>query len=171
MDISAVVNFILNPTQSIYFWIVQILFIAAGLFFLGFTIFGLLRTSWADHYALRDVREITTFKPYAVRKIDKQWLKIMARLETDSESEYKLAVLETETILDDILARMGYAGTTLGERLKLLTPEIIPNLKELAEVHQIRNSIVHDPDYQLFLNEAKRVIAIYENALTVLQAF
>jgi len=73
-------------------------------------------------------------------------------------------------MLDDILKRMGYSGETLGERLNKLTIASLPNLEEAKEAHKIRNNIVHDPDYRLSLDEAKKTIETYERALTDLQA-
>ncbi|PIR71619.1 MAG: hypothetical protein COU43_01525, partial [Candidatus Nealsonbacteria bacterium CG10_big_fil_rev_8_21_14_0_10_37_25] len=92
------------------------------------------------------------------------------RLETEMESEWKLAVIEADKIMDDILNRMGFGGKSLGERLGKLTAVSLPNIEEVKEAHKIRNNIIHDPTYRLSLEEAKRVIAIYEKALTDLQA-
>ena len=101
----------------------------------------------------------------------KAWAKITSRLETGLESEYKLAVIEADSILDNILNRMGFSGETLGERLNKLTVATLPNCEQVREAHKIRNNIVHDPSYRLGLDEAKRVLGIYQQALRDLQAF
>ena len=170
MQVNDVTSFILYPPNTWIFILVKFIFVGATVFFILIILYGIFRTSWLDHYFLRDFRELTTFKPFAVHKIAKPWQKISARLDTGMESEYKLAVIETDTILDDILKRMGYAGDSLGERLKSVTPEIIPNVTDLIEAHKIRNNIVHDPDYKLSLEEAKKAIRIYETTLSELQA-
>ena len=92
-------------------------------------------------------------------------------MDTGLESEYKLAVIETDSMLDDILRRMGYAGETLGERLEKLTSATLPNIEEIKEVHRIRTNIIHDPDYRISLDETRRVMGIYEQAFKDLQAF
>jgi hypothetical protein len=86
------------------------------------------------------------------------------------ESEYKLAVIEADSVLDDILKRMGFAGQTLGERLEKLTSASLTNIEEVREAHKTRNNIVHDPNYRLSLDEARKLISIYEKALVDLQA-
>jgi hypothetical protein len=55
--------------------------------------------------------------------------------------------------------------------LQKVTAGTLPNVEEVWEAHKIRNNIVHDPDYRLSLDEAKRALEIYEKALTDLQAF
>ena len=86
----------------------------------------------------------------------------MGRLETASEEEYKLAVIESDNMLDESLQRIGFAGETLADRLEKVTVAIVPNLPEVKEANRIRNNIVHDPSYRLTLSEAKRIIEIYQ---------
>jgi hypothetical protein len=66
---------------------------------------------------------------------------------------------------------MGYAGETLGERLKNLTSATLSNIEEIKATHQVRNNIVHDPDYRLSLDDTRAALAVFEQALRDLQAF
>lgn len=166
-----IISWLISPTFSGWLLILKILFIVAALILLGFIIFALAKTSWLKRLWIWDLVEFFSFRPYGVRKVVKAWAKITSRLETGLESEYKLAVIEADSILNDILKRMGFGGETLGERLEKLTAATLPNLKQIWEAHKIRNNIVHDPDYRLTLDEARRVLDIYEQALRDLQAF
>ena len=87
-----------------------------------------------------------------------------------SESEHKLAIIEAEGLLDDIFKKMGFLGEAIGDRLKQITPSQLENIEEIREAHKIRNNIVHDPDYRLSLEEAKKAFEIYEKALINLEA-
>jgi len=118
----------------------------------------------------QDVTEFFTFKAYGTRKTFKKWNKIKGKLELPSESEHKLAIIEAESLLDDILKRIGFPGQTVGERLKQITPVQLSNIEEIWEAHKIRNNIVHDPDYRLSQEETKKALEIYERALMHLQA-
>ncbi len=117
-----------------------------------------------------DLQEFTTYHPYGVKKLYKQWQKIKMRLDTGLESEHKLAVIEADSILDDTLKKSGFAGETLGEMLEKLTEATVTNLSDVIGAHKIRNNVVHDPDYQMSLDEAHYAIQAYEKALTDLQA-
>jgi len=165
-----IIPFITSPTFSGFLLILKISFIVFALVCLAGIIYFVAKSSWLKYRLVQDLVEFFTYRAYGVRKIVKQWVKIKGRLETGLESEYKLAVIEADSLLDEILKRMGYGGETLGEKLKNITSVILPNLEQIWQAHKIRNNIIHDPDYRLNLDEAKRSIAIYEKALTDLDA-
>ena len=166
-----IISWLISPTFSGWLLILKILFIIVALILLGFIIFALAKTLWLKRMWIWDLVEFFSFRPYGVRKVVKAWAKITARLETGLESEYKLAVIEADSMLNDILKGMGFGGETLGERLERLTAATLPNLEQIWEAHKIRNNIVHDPDYRLTLDEARKVLGIYEQALRDLEAF
>jgi len=162
------VQFVSEP-RGLGFYIIRLVFIFLGLFLLGLTIYFLRNTSYLRFLILQDLVEFFTYRPYGIKRIGKSWDKILARLQTGDESEYKLAVIEAEDLLDDILKRMGYEGEDLGGRLSHLTAATLPNIRELWQAHQVRNNIVHDPDYRLSLDEARKTLEIYEKALRDLE--
>jgi hypothetical protein len=118
---------------------------------------------------LQDLVEFFTYRPYGAKRMNKAWNKILQRLETGNESEYKLAIVEADDLLNSTLERMGYAGEDLESRLANLTAIILPGIQDVKEAHRIRNNIVHDPDYRLSLHDARNTIEIYEKALKDLQ--
>ncbi|MCJ7787023.1 hypothetical protein MUP06_02330 [Patescibacteria group bacterium] len=151
--------------------LLKIICIVIFLFFLVIIFRSLRKSSWLKYRLFQDMVEFLTYQPYGVKKIAKIWSKIKERLESGSESEYKLAVIEADSMLSDILERMGFKGETLGNRLKQVTTDILPSIEETWEAHKIRNNIVHDPDYKLTLDQAQKALEIYEQALRDLQAF
>jgi hypothetical protein len=159
-----------SPAVQTAVSVLRIVFISLSALMLGFIIFGIFKTTWLRKLILWDIQEFITYRPYGVKKLYKQWQKTRRRLSTGMESEYKLAVIESDSMMDDILKRMGFAGETLGERLEKISEATITNLSDTLNAHKIRNSVVHDPDYRLTLEEAKYVIDTYEKALTDLQA-
>ncbi len=169
MDI--LIQYITSPSLNGWILILKTILIVFSLLFLTGIVLFLSRSSWLKISFLLDIFEFFTYRPFGVKKIIKAWNKIMARLETGLESEYKLAVIEADSMLDDTLKRMGYGGETLGERLGKLTSATLPNIEEVKKAHQTRNDVIHDPDYRLSLDEARKVLAIHEQAFKDLQAF
>ena len=165
-----ITSFLDSSTFYNFVGILRVVFFVLSLIFLAVIIFVLMKSTWLRRLVLWDTQEILTYKPFGVRKIVKQWQKIKARLDTGMESEYKLAVIEADSMLNDILKRMGFGGESLGDRLTKITAATLANLDEVAEVHKTRNNIVHDPDYKLVLDETKKIISTYEDALNNLQA-
>jgi hypothetical protein len=103
------------------------------------------------------------------KKSNKAWLKIKKHLSYNDESHSKLAVIEADNLLDDVLKSANVRGETLGERLKNLNPAQLPNLNEIWEAHKIRNRLVHEPDYPLDSQTALKVISFYEKAFKGLE--
>lgn len=163
--------FITSPKTEGIFLYLKIIFIIITLVFFGSIIFLLLRNSWLKRRFLEDIIEITTYRPFGAKKTFKQWTKISKRLETKKEAEYKLAIIEADSLLNDILERMGYKGEMIGDRLKQLDSTILPNIEDLWKAHKTRNNVVHDPDYSLTFDQAKKTTAIYEKAFQDLEMF
>jgi len=151
---------------------VKIIFLLFALFFFFVIIYFLRKTTWFERIFLQDFVEFSTFKPYGISKSVEAWKKIIKRLETGSEDEAKLAVIEADDLLNETLNKIGYKQEeTLGEKLDKITVETIPNLEEVWEAHKTRNNIVHDPDYRLSLEEVKKILEVYEKAIKAVEAF
>lgn len=71
--------------------------------------------------------------------------------------------------MDRVLKKMGYKGDTLTDKLKQVSEAIIPNIDKVWEAHKLRNNIVHDPDYIVNFDLAKRAIGIYEKTFQDLE--
>ena len=62
---------------------------------------------------------------------------------SDSPNDWKLAIIEADIILDELLKEAGYAGVSLGERLKSISPNQLQSLDDAWQAHKIRNQIAH----------------------------
>lgn len=169
INLDSIISYLVSPDiQQRVFW-VKVGFLSVGGFFLAGIIFCLSRTHYLQWRYMQDFWEFLTFRPFGAKKITKLWNKILKRLDTDLESEYKLALIEADDMLDVSLKRMGYMGQTLEERLGKLTSATIDNLDDIYKAHEIRNTIVHNPDYRLSLDEARSTLDIYQKAFNSLQ--
>lgn len=98
-------------------------------------------------------------------KMIKKWKEISQRAESHIESDYKLAVIEADKFLDDLLKNTGFKGKDMGERLKQINSGQISNINEIWQAHKIRNNLVHDPYFKLTRSDTDFVIKTYENSL------
>ncbi len=97
-------------------------------------------------------------------EIAKRWSEIEKLMNGQSEIEFKMAVLEADKILDGGLKSLGIAGTTTGERLKVVGSNN-PKLRDLWFGHKIRNRLVHEPSYHLSRSEAVAAIKSFKQGL------
>ena len=142
----------------------QIFFFILSCIFLAIIIIALKRTNWAKCYILEKTTEFFTYHPYNLKKMPKEWNKILEKLKTGKESEYTLAIIEADKAIDEVLQK-NYRGASFEERLSEVSATIVSNIDGLKDNHKIRNEIVYDPDYELTLDNAKKIIKIYEKAL------
>jgi hypothetical protein len=149
---------------------VKIIFLLFALFFFGVIIYFLKKTSWFEKIFLQDFIELATVSSFGIVKSREAFRKIMERLKTQNEDEAKLAIIEADDLLNENLNRIGYKKEeSLGEKLDETTPDIIPNLEEVNEAHKVRNNIIHDPAYRLDLEEAGKILSVYEKAIQNLE--
>lgn len=157
-------SFFIDPPASGWMLALRIIFIVLVFALAAFIVFALWKTSWLKFRFLYDFVEFFTYRPFGAKKREKDWQKIMARLNSGLESEHKLAVIEADNMFDEVLKEMRYEGETFGERLEKVKIPTLFNVEEVKEAHQIRNNIVHDPNYSLSLNEARRALENFERA-------
>ena len=94
---------------------------------------------------------------------NERWIKTLTYLFSQSSSDWKLSVIEADSMLDDLMSQLGFQGKDLGEKLKGATQDKFRNLTTAWEVHTVRNRIAHEGlAYEISQHEAKRVIALYE---------
>ncbi len=92
-----------------------------------------------------------------------RWVNTLVYLFSSSSSDWKLAIIEADAMLDSLMDQLGFKGETLGEKLKGADQGNFRNLTAAWEVHTIRNRIAHEGlSYEISQHEAKRIIAIYE---------
>lgn len=91
-----------------------------------------------------------------------RWMRVLEHLESESQSEWRNAILEADIILDEMSKKMGYYGDNLGERLRNVEKSDFLTLDLAWEAHKVRNTIAHEgSNFILTKREAKRVIDLY----------
>jgi len=94
---------------------------------------------------------------------NERWNTVLRYLFSVNESDWKLAIIEADSMLDLLLDQLGFKGENLGEKLKSADRETFHNLSSAWEVHVVRNRIAHEgQQFELTQHEAKRLVALYE---------
>lgn len=94
-----------------------------------------------------------------------QWQAVLNHLNSANEGEWKLAIIEADKLVDDLLIQKGYEGESMAERLSMINKRELKSLDLLWESHKIRNRIVHKLNFKLSRSEALRAISYYEEVL------
>ncbi len=93
---------------------------------------------------------------------NERWLRVEGYMASLSASDWKMAILEADNMLDQIVERMGYQGASLGERMKNIEASDFPYLDDAWSAHKMRNTIAHTgAAYELTRSDAEQTINVY----------
>jgi hypothetical protein len=148
-----------------YDWWVRIAFFSSII--TPILLFGLAYV--AIRYKQIRMEESEAFKakaqmPHLVAQAHKnpQWQRVLDHISSESPNDWRIAILEADTILDELVRGLGYHGDNLGERLKSIDPSDMRTLEMAWEAHKVRNEVAHGTgDFILTQREAKRVVELF----------
>ena len=98
--------------------------------------------------------EELNFKDGRVERTD--WERILDKLETGNELNYKLAFIDADKFFNQELKKQG----------KELSKEIVSNADDILKAKNILEKMLVNPKAQLSLERAKELIAIYQKAFS-----
>ena len=90
-----------------------------------------------------------------------RWNTIMKRHQQGTADSMKVAIIEADKMIDDLLKNAGFKGEHMADRLDKLATANLPNLPKLWRAHRLRNEVVHSPDFQLTQSLASRTMEDY----------
>jgi hypothetical protein len=94
---------------------------------------------------------------------NKRWERVSEYINSPVSSDWKLAIIEADAMLEELMNHLGFKGENLGEKLKQADRERYPTLNLAWEPHTLRNRIAHEgSELELPQYEAKRLVSIYE---------
>jgi len=154
--------FVTTDLFSKIFSLLNVLLSLSAILFISVIIYSTIRIRELRQKELADLKKFIVREPASSGKNEK-WEKIQQDILSANPSDWRLAIIEADTILDEMVQVMGYKGADMGERLKSVEPSDFETLDDAWEAHKVRNRIAHDGSaYPLTHDEAKRIIGLYE---------
>lgn len=92
-----------------------------------------------------------------------QWEKVVALSRSESENDWRQAILLADSMLDSMLTSIGYDGESVAEKLKQVEPADFQTLQYAWEAHKVRNRIAHDAgEFVLTHKDVREVISWFQ---------
>ena len=107
LGIKDFIFFISSPALQDYLFPVKLVFASFGMFFLAMVIYFMINSSWLQYKFLEDTTEFFSWQSYGAREISKKWDRIKKRIESGTESDYKLAIIDADDLLMEGLDNRG----------------------------------------------------------------
>lgn len=162
---NSIVERLIDPAvqkQLLFFKVVSII---SSLFFFGIIVFTRKKTKWLRINCWKQLQAFRNMKPYEVIHFGKRWKQTQEKLRTGSKSDAKLAAIEVDELLDDVLKMKAFRGDNIEERLSRVKKEDVPNLQELLSVRETKEIIVDNPDIDISLSDIHRMMEVYDKSL------
>ena len=98
-----------------------------------------------------------------VSKTQLRWNRIVEQAFSENEQNWRLAILEADIMLNELLDLLGYKGDTMGDKMKQVEKADFNTIDQAWEAHRVRNSIAHQGTERLLnQREVRRVISLYD---------
>ncbi|MEK9182232.1 MAG: hypothetical protein AAB781_01430 [Patescibacteria group bacterium] len=142
--------------------ILSSLFLSLALIvFIAYVIYRVHGIYSKQRKSLKPVKREEEKKEEAVK--NEKWKIITDHIESENANDWRLAILEADIVLGEMLDKLGYRGEGIGEQLKSVDKSDFTAIDDAWEAHKIRNSIAHEgASFLITEREAKRVIGLYK---------
>lgn len=143
----------------------KIFFIMFTLLFFALVMYLYTHSSYIKYHYMQNVSEILSGQAGGSGDIGIRWKKLIKRTESGNEKDFKLAIVEADEFLHQMLEERGYEGGSFEAMVKSVGTKIMPNVQEVLNAHEVRNSIVYDLNYKLDIEKAKKILDEYEKTI------
>jgi len=91
-----------------------------------------------------------------------RWNRVMEHANSGDEHQWRLAILEADILLNELLDVLGYKGETMAEKMKMVNRANFNSIDEAWEAHKVRNRVAHEgSENPLSEREKNHVISQY----------
>ncbi len=93
-----------------------------------------------------------------------RWHYIMTLIESPNESDWRVAIIEADTMLEETMREKGFSGETVSELLEGARSSGYATIQNAWDAHLVRNQIAHQgSEFPLSQIEGRRVIKMFQN--------
>lgn len=148
-----------------YLWnIYVVLAYLASIIMLVLYVYATMRWNHYLELQAQELRDLEALYDEYYRGVHKnsRLQQVFQHIDSDNPNDWKLAIIEADIVLDEALKQRGYAGSSLGERLRSISPSQLSTLDDAWEAHKVRNNIAHGgADFVLTKRLAEETINRY----------
>lgn len=136
--------------------LITLLFIA-GIVYCAMRILQIRRAEWAQ---FRKIAHTVEHEDVPATKL--RWRRIMEHAQSDDEHKWRLAILECDIMLNELLDLQGYKGETIAEKMKQVPRSNFNSIDDAWEAHKVRNKVAHEGvEFHIDEREKNRVLNLY----------
>jgi hypothetical protein len=98
------------------------------------------------------------------RNANPRWHYIQTLVESPNDSDWRVAIIEADSMMEEILREKGLSGASASELLEGAKESGYRSIQDAWDAHLVRNQIAHTgSEFPLSQLEARRVIKMFQN--------
>ncbi len=123
-------------------------------------------------FRIHQIRELekktfeTAASPEEGRRVSStqaRWNRIIDQVGSDDEQNWRLAILEADILLNELLDLQGYKGETMADKMKQVERADFQTIDDAWEAHRVRNQVAHEGQgMRLDKDEVIKTIGLYQ---------
>jgi hypothetical protein len=130
------------------------------LWLLVFCVMRLLQVRRFEH--ARFAAASASVAAHDVPRTQLRWERITSEISSDNEQSWRLAILEADIMLNELLDSLGYRGETMADKMRGIERGDFNTIDLAWEAHRARNRIAHESsETPLNPRDARQVIDLY----------
>ncbi|MFZ2556159.1 MAG: hypothetical protein WAZ27_04475 [Minisyncoccia bacterium] len=133
------------------------LLLLVGIIYCALRIVQIRRIEYANFH-----KHAHTVEAEDVPRTRLRWNRVMEHASSDDEHKWRLAILEADIMLNELLDVQGYKGETMGEKMKQVNRADFNSIDDAWEAHKMRNRVAHEgSEITLTERDKNRIIGQY----------
>ena len=98
------------------------------------------------------------------RNTNPKWQYILTLIESPNESDWRVAIIEADSLMEEALKKSGLSGETVSDLLEGAKESGYQSIQNAWDAHLVRNQIAHEgSNFPISQVEGRRVIKMYQN--------
>lgn len=160
-----VFDFITNPHTWSTIGIISALLTVICLFIIIFSLVRMYEIQIYDKKEIEhEIHKAMLKQKEIERNANPRWHYILTLVESPNDSDWRVAIIEADSMMEEILKEKGVSGVTVSELLEGAKSNGYLNIQDAWDAHLVRNKIAHEgSDFPLSQIEARRVIKMFQN--------
>jgi hypothetical protein len=163
--IKPIIETLTNPHTWTVAGIVSVLLSIIFLFIIIFSLVRMVEIQIYDKEEIEhEIHNALLKQKERDRNSNPRWHYILTLIESPNESDWRVAIIEADSMLEESLKEKGLSGNTVSELLEGAKESGYRSIQDAWDAHIVRNQIAHQgSDFPISQIEGRRVIKMFQN--------
>lgn len=155
-------------TDSHTWTVIGIISSCLSILFIAIIIFSIVRMREIQLHEKEElnheINEALAHDKESLRNENPRWHYVLTLIESSNESDWRVAIIEADSMLEELLREKGLTGEGVSELLESARASGYRSIQNAWDAHLVRNQIAHaGSEFSLTQIEGRRVIKMFSN--------